>query len=279
MRVGIIGIGFVGNALINALKKEVEVLKIDPKLNTTVQDLKDFNPDIIFISVPTPMNAESQDLSILYDVLKQIKLLDINTLLVLKSTVLPESIKKIEDDCARFIYNPEFLREKTANADFIESSFIIFGGKTNEAKVLSNFYSEYTYCEAKEHIFIDTVSASLVKYSINSFLASKVIFFNQLFEIFSLSKSTIDWQTLTDAISKDERIGSSHMTVPGDDGKKGFGGACFPKDTYALYKYSESLGVNFSLLKNVIDINNKIRFRYNDLSEREKAQNISYETK
>ena len=62
------------------------------------------------------------------------------------------------------------------------------------------------------------------------------------------------------------------MMVPGHDGRKGFGGACFPKDSYALYKYSKLLNVEFSLLKNVIDINNKIRLSYNDLSEREKIR-------
>ena len=277
MKIAIIGLGFVGNALLNALKGDVEVAKIDPKLKTSIKDLKAFNPQITFISVPTPMNKDLQDLSILNNVIKEIKFLKIKTLVVLKSTVIPPQVESIEKEFEKFVYNPEFLKENDANSDFIKSPFIIFGGKKQPALELSDFYKKYTKCETEDHVFVDAISASLIKYSINSFLASKVIFFNQLFEIFSLSGSKSDWHDLIDVIAKDPRIGSSHMMVPGHDGRKGFGGACFPKDTYALYKYSESLNVDFSLLKSVMEINNKIRMSYNDVTERESMQNIDYE--
>jgi UDP-glucose 6-dehydrogenase len=67
------------------------------------------------------------------------------------------------------------------------------------------------------------------------------------------------------------------MEVPGHDGKKGFGGACFTKDTAALLKYSEEVGENFSLLGSVININNSIRREYHKLGSREKDQNVNYE--
>jgi len=277
MKIAIIGLGFVGNALLNALTEDIEVAEIDPKLNTSIRDLENFKPEITFISVPTPMNNDSQDLSILNNVINEIKALKIQTLLVLKSTVLPLSIDAIEKQFDKFVYNPEFLTEKNANSDFLESPFIVFGGHNKSTRQLSDFYKRYTKCKTSEHIFVDAISASLIKYSINSFLATKVIFFNQLFDIFSSSNSKGDWSKLIDAIGKDPRIGSSHMMVPGHDGRKGFGGACFPKDTYALYRYSETLNVKFSLLKNVIDINNKIRLSYNNKTEREEIQNIDYE--
>ena len=68
------------------------------------------------------------------------------------------------------------------------------------------------------------------------------------------------------------------MNVPGPDGKYGFGGPCFPKDVSALIEYSRELGSELSLLKKANDINNNIRSEYNDLSEREKEQNIRYRT-
>ena len=55
MKIAIIGMGFVGNALLNALNEDVKIAKIDPRLNTSVEDLRDFGPEITFISVPTPM--------------------------------------------------------------------------------------------------------------------------------------------------------------------------------------------------------------------------------
>ena len=108
MKIAIIGLGFVGNALLNALKGDVEVAKIDPKLKTSIKDLKAFNPQITFISVPTPMNKDLQDLSILNNVIEEIKLLKIKTLVVLKSTVIPTQVESIEKELEKFVYNPEF---------------------------------------------------------------------------------------------------------------------------------------------------------------------------
>ena len=66
MRVGIIGYGFVGKALANGIKNKVDIFKVDPKLGTSISDLINFNPEIIFICVPTPMNDDgSQDIKIL----------------------------------------------------------------------------------------------------------------------------------------------------------------------------------------------------------------------
>ena len=69
------------------------------------------------------------------------------------------------------------------------------------------------------------------------------------------------------------------MTVPGHDGKYGFGGACFPKDSSALIKFSEEKEVNLDVLKSVIKKNNQIRSQYSELDDREKEQNISFDDK
>ena len=93
MKVGIIGFGFVGNALFKGMKKSVDIIKIDPKLGTDINDLISFEPDFVFISVPTPMNDDgAQDLSILNSVFDQIKDSQLNTTLILKSTVTPENL-------------------------------------------------------------------------------------------------------------------------------------------------------------------------------------------
>ena len=70
----------------------------------------------------------------------------------------------------------------------------------------------------------------------------------------------------------DQRIGNSHITVPGPDGRKGYGGACFPKDTNAFSRFAEG---DFSLLDLVIKENNKYRSEYK-LDDREKEQNVVY---
>ena len=278
MKVSIIGYGFVGKALFNALSDRVDVQKIDPILNTSIDEIKDFTPDIIFICVPTPMNADgTQDISILIDIIKKINSFNLSSLIVIKSTILPSYVYQIENMLENFVYNPEFLREKHANEDFINSKMIIFGGKKNSAEELSNFYINFLNCKCKDYVVTDATSASFIKYMINSFLATKVIFFNEFNSLFDSSNAKEDWSRLTEIIARDERVGLSHMDVPGHDGRYGFGGACLPKDSKAIVKYADDMKVNLKLLKTAIKINNKIRSSYNDNTPREDEQNIVFE--
>ena len=130
-----------------------------------------------------------------------------------------------------------------------------------------------TKCKSSNFIFTDFVTASLVKYTINSFLASKVIFFN---EIYNLSKSideNFDWSMFTSILVNDRRIGSSHLEVPGHDKRFGFGGARF-KDTKALLS-SQQKHI-FRIARKVIKINDEIRSKYSTITERESTQNIKF---
>ena len=277
MKIGLIGYGFVGKALVNGLNDDVIVKIIDPLLHTKVDDLKAFGPEIIFICVPTPMNSDgSQDLDILWSVIKDIKSLNLDTMVVLKSTVLPSHLDEIINQFKSFVLNPEFLKENSANEDFINPSMILFGGDQEDCNKLSNFYKKYTKCKTEDYVFVDVITASLIKYSINSFLATKVIFFNELKNIFDKSGSSDMWEDFTEILSLDNRIGKSHMQVPGPDGRFGFGGACLPKDLSAIMKFADSLGIKLNVLNAVNICNNNIRASYNTNTERENEQNISY---
>jgi UDPglucose 6-dehydrogenase len=104
--------------------------------------------------------------------------------------------------------------------------------------------------------FTDIASASLAKYTINCFLASKVAFMN---EIYDVAKATgIDYTELSELVTLDQRIGNSHMRVPGPDGR-GFAGGCFPKDTRALVQYARKMGKDMSILEQAIISNNIIK--------------------
>lgn len=279
MKIAIIGYGFVGKALNNSLLLEKsDIMIIDPLYTENqVFDLEIFAPNIIFICVPTPMLDDGgQDLSILKKVESEINKLDIDSIIVLKSTVLPDSIEQFSESNEKFIYNPEFLRELSANEDFIHSKIIIFGGKKEHTNELANFYDDYTKCISKDYQFTDSITASYVKYTINSFLALKLTFFNQVYELLECSDSSSSWEDFTNILKMDNRIGESHMQVPGEDGRKGFGGACLPKDIKAFHKYSLKQNKDLSILKKVININNKIRSQYIIETEREKDQNINF---
>lgn len=277
MKVGIIGYGFVGKSLSNGLNDDLEVFKVDPQINTSIVDLKIFNPEVIFICVPTPMNNDGdQDLSILRKVIEELKENKIESLIVLKSTVHPGHISEIESLFSSFVYNPEFLREKYAYEDFINSTLIIFGGDKKSSKLLGDFYTSSTKCINTDYIYTDSISASLIKYAINSYLASKVIFFNEFNNLFNSVNKNESWSNFISYLSKDPRIGESHMNVPGHDGRYGFGGACFPKDTSAITKFADKFDVELSMIKNAIKVNNKIRASYKDTTDRENQQNIKY---
>jgi len=277
MRVAIIGYGFVGKALDSGIKDHVKTFRVDPRLGTEISELVDFKPDVCFICVPTPMNDDgSQDISILQKVIDDLLLNSISSLIILKSTVLPNYVNKLKKLIPDIVLNPEFLRERHANEDFINSKLIVLGGSKESTLLAADFYKNHTHCITTNYNFTDLISATLIKYSINTFLALKVTFFNQLHDIFSESYPSTKWEDFIDIISVDERIGHSHMKVPGIDGKFGFGGPCFPKDCNALTAYSEDIGKPFELLKKSSEINNKIRKRYKKLSKREIDQNINY---
>ncbi len=280
MKVGIIGFGFVGKALRNGLKDEVDCIEIDPKLSTNINDLINYKPEIVFICLPTPMHDNgTQNLDLVSETIKEINEFDRDVLIVIKSTILPKYIKDILNVSSNVVVNPEFLRENSAKDDFINSEIIVFGGPKENCNKLANFYENFTNCICKDYVITDEISAALIKYTINSFLALKVIFFNELKSVFDNVNATNNWSDFVEALSKDKRIGKSHMNVPGPDGRYGFGGACFPKDVNAFIKYSEEIDSVLSLLKKANTINNNIRAQYNDVTTREKEQNIKFNNK
>jgi len=280
LKVGIIGHGFVGKATDWGFNVNTSKFIVDPKNGTNIDQLAEFNPELIFVCVPTPMGENGiQDSSIIEAVVQELSVKCPESIIVIKSTVLPSILEKLEKTNTKIIYNPEFLREKHANEDFMNSEMIIFGGDKDIATQVSKFYLDHSRCKTTQHIFLDISSASLVKYSINSFLATKVLFFNEIHDVFNKLKNNDDWKTFIETVSLDKRIGDSHMDVPGHDGKKGFGGACFPKDTSALLKYAQDIGVDLDVLKIAINKNNKIRSQYTELGAREKEQNVSFDDK
>ena len=280
LKIGIIGHGFVGKATDCGFSKNTNKFIVDPKNGTNIDQLAEFDPELIFVCVPTPMGKNGiQDSSIIEAVIQELVAKCRESIIAIKSTVLPSILEKIAKTNTKIIYNPEFLREKHANEDFINSEMIIFGGDKDTALRVSQFYLDHSVCKSTEHVFLDISSASLVKYSINTFLATKVLFFNEMHDVFNKLDNNDDWDTFIRAISLDKRIGKSHMNVPGHDGRRGFGGACFPKDAEAFYKYSVLMESPLNLLKKVIDLNKDIRNTYDNLTGREIDQNINFSSK
>lgn len=276
-RIGIIGHGFVGKATDNGFT-EVEKFIVDPNYSTSIDDLVKFGPEFCFICVPTPMGADgNQDSSILESVVREILDKIPSTIIIIKSTVLPDVLLRLASESEKVVFNPEFLREKYASEDFINAKFLIFGGKLNYCKKVSKLFHDFSSCLTNDYLYLDIQGAAMIKYIINTYLATKVTFFNEVYQLHSSIKAETTWEQMIEILSKDNRVGSSHMQVPGPDGRLGFGGACFPKDTTAFNNFAKSKNIELSVLQSAITANNKVRKKYKTLDKREKEQNVSFE--
>ena len=179
-----------------------------------------------------------------------------NNIFILKSTVLPGTTKNLENKYKiKIVFSPEFLTEKNSKLDMLTQSRIIIGGEsenTNEVKKLF----EHRFGQ-KHYILTNSTTAELIKYMCNNFLSVKVSFVNEYFDL--SEKLNCDWNKVIEGFVSDPRIGQSHTNTPGPDGKRGFGGTCFPKDINAIISFSENAGIEMNTLKSAWKTNLKIR--------------------
>jgi len=273
-KIAIVGHGFVGKAIEYGFNtNDVELMIIDPQYGTHVSDLEAFAPDVTFISVPTPMGEDGTiDDRIIQSVVAEVMEMPTG-MVVIKSTVTPDVIDELTTrhiGSERIVYNPEFLTERAALEEFINPKFHIMGGEYEYTKQLKRVYQQYSQCSPCKVFYMTPMEASFVKYGINSFLATKVLWFNQFKDL--LDRYDSRYSVVANAVGYDKRIGNGHTKVPGFDGKKGFGGSCFPKDTAAIANFAQG---SLTVLEEVMDVNNLYRSQYM-LDDREKEQNITY---
>jgi len=265
--IGIVGKGFVGGAMYENFKDVFNVLVWDTdESKRNVESFEKFvqNSDIVFVCVPTPMKDSGEcDTSIVESIVKEISVVDRRKYVVIKSTVTPGTTEKLSEKYSiTLAFNPEFLTEANAYNDFRFQPLIVLGADDQGINaVLSQVYSEFnTKVENAAYVVSRTTKeAELFKYLANSFLATKVIFANE-FKLLC-DKADVDYNRIAEVAVLDKRLGKTHWKVPGPDGKLGFGGSCFPKDTSALLHYSQELDSALWLLTEATYINDEIRDR------------------
>lgn len=256
MKIGIIGAGFVGSAVKNAYDLyDVPVIVHDPAKGyaSTWEELK--SCDGVFVCVPSPTTASGEcDTSILREVLE--KLSGMEGVIISKVTAPPSIYKSLHVLYPNLVHAPEFLVAATANDDYIHGLFGFIGGTEHYTKIAEEIIrggqrnlQEVKHCSIAE--------AALAKYTINSFLALKVSFMNQIYEF--CKETGLSYPNLVNLLQAEKRLGTSHFQVPGPDGKRGFGGACFPKDTAALSFEGTKAGVDLTVLKSAIAYNKIVR--------------------
>jgi UDPglucose 6-dehydrogenase len=259
MNIGIVGNGFVGNAIYQNFKDKVECKVYDVRANRCYDSLEDvINSDIVFVCLPTPMKENGEcDLSYVLDFFKNVTLKNASTLFVIKSTVPIATTNKICQSRTdlKVVHNPEFLTAVNAVEDFKNADRHIIGGKQNWCMILRDFYKKH-FPNTPIQVVTSNESET-IKYFANSFLAAKVSFFNNLYEI--CEKFEMNFESVKNGICTDDRIGFSHTKVPGPDGLMGFGGYCFPKDINALINTLKENSIDSSLFESAWKYNQKVR--------------------
>jgi len=262
--IGIIGQGFVGNAVYQKFKNYYDVLTYDldeTKSNSNVNEII-YKCENIFVCLPTPMKKSGEcDLSICETVLSEIDLivdnLETTKNIIIKSTVPPGTTEhwNYKYESLDIVFNPEFLTEANAVSDYENQDRIILGGVRPATTELKTIFSKVF---PKAHIIkTDSTHAEMVKYLTNTFLATKVSFANEIYQVCQVVGA--DYDKVIEYATLDDRLGKSHWNVPGHDGDFGFGGHCFPKDLSALLHLSNKFGTINNVLQSTKDTNDEIR--------------------
>ena len=261
MKIGIVGQGYVGTAVKTVFEKHYKVNTFDLNGKCNCIDMEDLvdKSDIIFVCVPTPMKKDgSCDISIVESVIDEIEDVDISGKIVaIKSTIPPGTTNRLNQKCKNIsvIFNPEFLTEANFIEDFKNQNRIIIGGERPSTTKLRQVYS--LVFPNVPIIKTGSITAEMVKYFTNTFLATKVSFANEMYQI--CGRLGIDYDKVVEYSTYDERLGKSHWAVPGPDGKFGFGGSCFPKDINALIQLGLELDMTPEVLMAAWETNLDVR--------------------
>jgi len=236
MRIGIIGKGYVGNALGKLLETKHDVAYYDKFKEENDPKVLN-NCEVIFICVPTPMKISGEiDITKVEDAINHCPFVPI----IIKSTVVPGTTDLLAKKYHREIYfSPEFLRQDYAVEDMKNPNRLVV-----TTEIMLEIFKDIVNCTI---IQTNNKTAELMKYSVNAMLASQVAIANELYRI--CKTFGVNYDEIKDSMLLDKRIGRN-IDVPGKDGL-GFSGACFPKDLNAIIYQSKELGYIPHLLEEV----------------------------
>ena len=260
MKIGVIGQGFVGTAVNEGLKPFFKIETFDINKDSTCSSVTELSEksDVIFVCLPTPMKIDgSCYLDIVEDTLLGLDIIKECKTIVVKSTIPPGTTEKWNKkfNYIQVVFNPEFLTEANSIEDYKNQNRIIIGGpRPATTKVKRIFTKAFPKVPI---IKTGPTTAEMVKYFANCFLATKVSFANEMYQI--CENLNIDYDKVVEYVKYDERIGNTHLNVPGPDGDFGYGGHCFPKDIGALISLAHDLNVRPRMLTATECKNNDVR--------------------
>ena len=253
--------GVVGGITTKVLSKVHEIIPYDRYKEPHTNPEKLDQAEVVFITVSTPMNPDgSIDYSAIKNSLDTLEKITYykpkKPLVVIRSTAVSGTTDDLEKKYDfNFVFNPEFLTEKNALKDMMNTDRIIIGANREEDyKKLEEVYKPI-FSDAK-YIHVNRKTSEMIKYTANVMLTSQIGIANEIYQI--CKRLDIDYNVVKDVVLLDDRIGKN-ISVPGPDGDLGFGGKCFPKDLNALIHLARNNRYRPYLLEEVWRLNQRLR--------------------
>jgi UDPglucose 6-dehydrogenase len=253
--IGIIGLGFVGGTIFKWFKKKKYQLYCYDKFKKIGLLEEVSKAEIIFLCLPTPYRKNiGADLSAIEESLEYFKNQK-NKIFVIKSTVPPGTTENFQKQHPqhKFLFNPEFLRARDSWKTFVNADLQIVG-YTQKSKNLAKRILNLLPLGKNFTSIMSATEAEIIKFAVNSFLAMKVIFANQIYEL--TQKLNANYEVIKQALENEPRLGKSHFNVL-YEGYRGFGGACLPKDLLSFIELYKKLKLKPELFEVVWETNLK----------------------
>jgi len=256
MKIGIIGLGVVGSAVYNGLSQIGNRTSYYDVLHTNTSLADIINTDIVFICVPTDTIDLKCDLHQVHLTIEKLSDVGYTGIVAIKSTVLPGTTNTLIDQYPelKICFVPEFLRAKSALADFVDGHDVLIVG-TNDAYIYEQVVRSHGIIP-KSTIMIAPTEAEMAKYFSNLYNALRIVFANSMFEV--CQHVDANYQNVLAAIANRKGISTDYLLC--SDQYRGFGGHCLPKDTEAFESFVNSIGLsNLSIFSSIVNDNKNFK--------------------
>lgn len=248
MKIGIVGFGHVGGAMHELFKDAIIYDKF--KRIGSKEEINTCNAT--FVCVPTPMMEDgSCDTTAVDEVLAWCE----SKVIILRSTVRVGYTREMANKLHKnIVFQPEYYGETVAHpfANLSDRSWLSFGGTREAIDLAIDVYKNVINSNVRIYQ-ASSDEVELAKYMENAFLATKVIFINEMYDI--CEKLGLNYNQVREIWMADPRIGTSHTFIYKDN--RGYGGSCLPKDISALHQLEKEKGIDDTLINAVIEKNKK----------------------